>query len=1567
MTHDPNASHHNENDHHHHHDESGNGGGGGGESLFLLTSDGVLIAYESGHDKVRWIVELNKHVQEDEDEERYDQDKSWFNVTYVDEIDSLTCLSHSGHIVTVQTSTGEAESVGTFDHGIECGSWSPDLDVLALFTFTTDDDDDEDDMEEHKKQEEKKRSVLMTMNAQFEILSEVTVEDAIPSFSSSDTTTSTAKEEAQISLSWRPDGTSLCISTLDTTDKTRRIRTYDRDDLNLLSVGKSEDGSGKTVPNLLSTSGVAWSSSGGCSNLIAAVQKKGRRKNASKLIVFFEPNGLQHGEFKLRPSTSTATTDDDKVVLEEVVTGLDWNNESDLLSVTFRVICNSKSEEGGEEEKISEYGKVQLWHRNNYHWYLKYELRYEKDTIVNFVSFGEEQSYKLTVSLSSSSSFGKDKHVTQWRVYDFVWDASIVHPNDFNGTAYVIDGNKINATPLGRAMIPPPMSAGSIDDLDAPVVSVCIFPPQWRRRRTKMTTANNTSTIEGLAHLSNGSLVVFGTDGKEEHKSKMIANYECSTVLASIALSKCDIKNAAIVNHEVILQNEFDWWSSLRQFLIVSARDCEDGGKILRLLATSCLSNNKNCLAESLVEISLRIFGGMNNESSGNDVEIKLIGVLPLEGKVLRMVNWLEYNATTTSAFGEGEGALIELDDGSLIEYNCNNSSSTYEAAEEDFDCSGQVMPSSAEPLLEPCPWIYALHYIQDSTMDKEYAHDHRHDHPSEEVSSSNSRSLVVGLSSRSRLYCGERLLSNAASTFILSPAHRFLSYVTLGSRSQLRFIPLNNLAEFDPLLGSDENLVLEGYEPRNVERGSRLVAILTKSPSAVLQLPRGNLEGVFPRALVLPFVMALIDSGEYGQALTIMRRQKVDLNLLVDMNPTHFLEGGGAEQLVSQVRVIDYMNLFLSNLSDLDITLWKYKVPSWLPRGEGTGGGGGGGDDDGNDEKTNKFDFTTKVNRVCAKVREVMTQAELEGVTTTGQIISSGHFLFPILSTFAKESLPKLEEALTMIKNSAFDQFASGDTAGMNTKRSPLLLEKAQNSIQYLAFLANYELLFDTALGMYDFDLAKAVARNSQMDPKVYLPMLKRWRNLPDAGAKYEVDVRLKRYDSALKNLVQLGQDETESSEVAGSDDAHFEKCLSFINEHKLHKLGLELYEHHAHYEHKIMVALGEQLLSEQKGDVALTVFLAANPSDINGAKRAARMCGDWKSYFAYAAEDDRDEGSGHGTKESRIRAVAESIAEEVCFKGEMKGDMQKKRESIAGAARIYLDYCGDVASAVDMLIKAEMWSEGRRVSRLHSREDLVKMCVDAAVSYGQKCLGDFEDRISEFTKANERYGEVLEIRKDAKREEGDTGAFDFHQDDGGSVFSMASNASNTSLQSNMSAGSVGSVTSVSSVISAGAVSTFSITSDVDVNKHKSKFNKLGGKKKKKRPKKKGPAAKRRIQPGSEEELKSLVMTLKSNCIDEAYYDIIAETIEFLAQVGRVSLASQLFDSYNQMRVAINDSQQNRLSKAKAKEEDAKKKALKEGHDHDNTFVKIDCEDEVDALCCKMMPDALEQVFSFF
>ncbi len=93
--------------------------------------------------------------------------------------------------------------------------------------------------------------------------------------------------------------------------------------------------------------------------------------------------------------------------------------------------------------------------------------------------------------------------------------------------------------------------------------------------------------------------------------------------------------------------------------------------------------------------------------------------------------------------------------------------------------------------------------------------------------------------------------------------------------------------------MGLDQNYVLDGYEPRDVERGARIVAILPSKPMAVLQMPRGNLEGIYPRALSLQFVMTKIVLGEFDEAFRMMRTHKVDLNLLVDLDPVNFLEHG--------------------------------------------------------------------------------------------------------------------------------------------------------------------------------------------------------------------------------------------------------------------------------------------------------------------------------------------------------------------------------------------------------------------------------------------------------------------------------------------------------------------------------------------------------------------------------------------------------------------------------------------------------------------------------------------------
>jgi hypothetical protein len=136
---------------------------------------------------------------------------------------------------------------------------------------------------------------------------------------------------------------------------------------------------------------------------------------------------------------------------------------------------------------------------------------------------------------------------------------------------------------------------------------------------------------------------------------------------------------------------------------------------------------------------------------------------IPMEGAVLRIVNWSDC----------AEGALIELEDGELLEFK-----------------DGIVTPSSAEPLLEACPWIAGLYHAAD--MDAEPEHPNR-------------ERLVVGLSARSRLDCHDRLLADSVSSFLLSTVHRFLCYVTSGAHCQLRSLALTSLHNFDPLMGSEE------------------------------------------------------------------------------------------------------------------------------------------------------------------------------------------------------------------------------------------------------------------------------------------------------------------------------------------------------------------------------------------------------------------------------------------------------------------------------------------------------------------------------------------------------------------------------------------------------------------------------------------------------------------------------------------------------------------------------------------------------------------------------------------
>lgn len=77
--------------------------------------------------------------------------------------------------------------------------------------------------------------------------------------------------------------------------------------------------------------------------------------------------------------------------------------------------------------------------------------------------------------------------------------------------------------------------------------------------------------------------------------------------------------------------------------------------------------------------------------------------------------------------------------------------------------------------------------------------------------------------------------------------------------------------------------------------------------------MPRGNLETIYPRALVLAGVRRSIEVRDYKKAFLACRNNRVDMNLLYDYAPGQFLEC--IELFVQQLKKVEHIDLFLSQL----------------------------------------------------------------------------------------------------------------------------------------------------------------------------------------------------------------------------------------------------------------------------------------------------------------------------------------------------------------------------------------------------------------------------------------------------------------------------------------------------------------------------------------------------------------------------------------------------------------------------------------------------------------------------
>ena len=359
-------------------------------------------------------------------------------------------------------------------------------------------------------------------------------------------------------------------------------------------------------------------------------------------------------------------------------------------------------------------------------------------------------------------------------------------------------------------------------------------------------------------------------------------------------------------------------------------------------------------------------------------------------------------------------------------------------------------------------------------------------------------------LSRNGSLLANQRLIARNCTSFVATP--QYLIFTT--SQHLLKFIHMGRIEELETPPDTPES----DERCRSIERGARIVTVIPSSFALVLQMPRGNLETIYPRALVLAGIRIMIERREFRDAFLACRNHRVDLNILHDYAPTEFM--ANVNRFIGQVKKIGHIDLFLSQLREEDVSRTMYqetlKKKTSQERTYREDASGSGAPLDGIAH--------AKVNAIC--------DAFLDDLKQKG----ASH-LQNVITAHVCKSPPDLDGGL-------------GEITRLRAQGS----EKVDRLVEHICFLAEVNKLYDHALGLYDLELALLIAQQSQKDPREYLPFLQSLREMPRLRRQYSIDNHLGRYERALENLCGLDV---------------FEEVKSFTIKHTLYLPALKLYRY--------------------------------------------------------------------------------------------------------------------------------------------------------------------------------------------------------------------------------------------------------------------------------------------------------------------------------------------------------------------------------------------------------------------
>lgn len=330
--------------------------------------------------------------------------------------------------------------------------------------------------------------------------------------------------------------------------------------------------------------------------------------------------------------------------------------------------------------------------------------------------------------------------------------------------------------------------------------------------------------------------------------------------------------------------------------------------------------------------------------------------------------------------------------------------------------------------------------------------------------------------------------------------------------------------------------------------------------------MPRGNLECIQPRALSLYIIGFYLDNYDFLSAFNLMRKQRINLSLIYDHNPQKFIEN--AKQFVEQISKANWLSLFLSELTNEDVTTTIYA----------------------NYYRKYQLKSNCEINKVeliCNLMRNIMEERN-----------NNNQLIQPILISLVKDKKKQgMEAALLKIKE--IQKLEEKITK--NEKHI-----SSDEALKYLLYIVDVNVLFDIALGMYDFDLTMFIASKSQKDPKEYIPFLNNLKKLDENYMKYSIDLHLKRYESALEHI--------------SKESNRFNECLNLIRNYNLYIKALKLFDKKSEEYKEIAKIYGEFFLKKQQYQEAGIMFHRSG--NLKEALNAYKLCGNWQDVIILSTQ---------------------------------------------------------------------------------------------------------------------------------------------------------------------------------------------------------------------------------------------------------------------------------------------------------------------------------------------------------